>query len=177
VVGVALGFAGVAVAIGYEALAQFDLRSLAQLAVIGATISYAVAGVWARIRLTGIAAASAAAGMLVCSSAIMIPAALWFDGVPTLGYSLEAFASLGYLAVFASGIAYILYFRLLARIGVGNTSVVTLLAAPVAILLGAVLLGETLNPSAYLGFALLTIGLLALDGRLAARVARRRPAG
>ena len=42
---------------------------------------------------------------------------------------------------------------------------VTLLVPPIAIVLGAVVLGETLHPRAYLGFGLLTVGLLILDGR------------
>lgn len=175
--GVGLGFAGVATAIGVEVLDQFDLRSLAQLAVIGASLSYAVSGAWARVHLTGIAPEAAAAGMLTCSSAMMIPAMLLTDGVPTLDYSLAAFASLGYLAVFASAVAYIVFYRLLASIGAANTSVVTLLVAPIAIVLGAVVLGESLRPAAYLGFALLTLGLLVLDGRLVSRVSRRGTAG
>lgn len=53
IIGVVLGFFGVAVAIGLENFKNFDLRSLAQLAVIGGTVAYAVAGVWARKNLVG----------------------------------------------------------------------------------------------------------------------------
>ncbi|MCR8726336.1 DMT family transporter [Frigidibacter sp. ROC022] len=176
VLGVALGFAGVATATGLEALSQLDLRSLAQLAVILASFCYAISGAWARVRLTGIAPEAAAAGMLTCSALIMVPATLLIDGVPTLDYSMPAVAALAYLAVFASAVAYMIFYRLLARIGAANTSVVTLLVAPIAIVLGAVVLGETLRPAAYAGFALLSLGLLVLDGRLAAWVGRMRAA-
>lgn len=53
--GVALGFLGVATAFGLGSLAQFDLRSAAQLAVVAGTISYALAGVWARTSLKDLA--------------------------------------------------------------------------------------------------------------------------
>jgi drug/metabolite transporter (DMT)-like permease len=171
--GVALGFAGVAVAIGIENLAALDLRSLAQLAVIGASVSYAVSNVWARLMMQGIPPVTAAAGMLSCSSAMMLPLALLVDGVPDFGYALTTWAALGWLALMSSALAYILFYRILAQIGAGNTSVITLLVAPVAILLGAVVLGEALRPAAYLGFALLTAGLLVLDGRLVTRLTRR----
>lgn len=53
-IGSLLGFAGVATAIGLENLRSFDITSLAQLAVIGGTISYAFASVWARVKLAGL---------------------------------------------------------------------------------------------------------------------------
>ena len=61
-IGVALGFAGVATAIGWDTLLSFDIRSLAQLAVLGGTLSYAVAGAWGRARLRGYPPEVAAAG-------------------------------------------------------------------------------------------------------------------
>ena len=60
--GVALGFAGVVTAIGWGALADIDVRSLAQLAVLAGTLSYALAGAWARATLGGLRAEVAAAG-------------------------------------------------------------------------------------------------------------------
>ena len=59
-----------------------------------------------------------------------------------------------------------LYYRLLTQVGSGNLMLVTLLVAPIAIVLGTVVLGESLQPSAYAGFALLAIGLIVLDGRI-----------
>jgi drug/metabolite transporter (DMT)-like permease len=50
--------------------------------------------------------------------------------------------------------------------GSGNLMLVTLLIPPFAIVLGAVLLGEQLRPAAFVGFALLALGLLILDGRI-----------
>ena len=75
-VGVTLGFLGVATAIGLDNLRDFDLRSLAQLAVLAGTVSYALAGAWARKYLTGLAPQVAAAGMLTGSTILTIPIAI-----------------------------------------------------------------------------------------------------
>ncbi len=65
--------------------------------------------------------------------------------------------------------AYLLYYRVLGMAGAGNLSLVTLLTAPVAIILGAVMLGEALPPRAFAGFALIAAGLIVIDGRLLRR--------
>ncbi|WP_298433228.1 DMT family transporter [uncultured Jannaschia sp.] len=169
--GVCTGFLGVATAIGLHNLAAFDLRSLAQLAVVGGTVCYALAGVWARLRLKGLAPQVQAAGMLTGSTLLMIPAALWIDGV-VIPSQADTWLAILYYAVVATALAYLLYFRILAAAGSGNTMLVTLLVAPVAIVLGALVRDEVLAPSVYLGFALLALGLVILDGRLLRR--RRR---
>lgn len=165
-VGVLLGFAGVATAIGLDNLRSLDLRSLAQLAVVAGTVSYAAAGVWARKTLAGQPPQLAAAGMLTGSSLIMIPLAWTLEGAPSARLTPTTLLAIGYMAVIATAFAYLLYYRVLAMAGSGNLMLVTLLVAPVAILLGAWLRDEALNPAAYWGFALLGLGLLVLDGRI-----------
>lgn len=164
--GVLLGFAGVATAVGADALATFDLRSFGQLAVLGAAFSYALAGAWARKHLSGLSPVVAAAGMLSGSALIMVPAALVLDGPPDLALAPRTWAAIAYYALVATAFAYLLYYRVLAMAGAGNLLLCTLLIPPVAILLGALVLGEALAPRAFLGFALLALGLLTLDGRL-----------
>ena len=164
--GVMLGFLGVATAIGLGSLATFDLRSLAQLAVILGTFSYALAGSWARARLRGVSPLVAAAGMLTGSTLIMLPLARLVDGPLPLEMAPDTLAAVAYYAFVSTAFAYLLYYRILASAGAGNLLLVTLTVAPVAIVLGAVVRGETLGPDAYAGFALLAAGLLLLDGRL-----------
>jgi drug/metabolite transporter (DMT)-like permease/opacity protein-like surface antigen len=174
--GVTLGFLGVATAIGPGALLALDLRSLAQLAVIAGTLSYALAGSWARATLSGLAPQVAAAGMLTGSSLVAIPAALFVEGPPALDLAPATLAAIAYYALAATALAYLLYYRVLAAAGSGNLLLCTLLIAPVAIVLGALVRDETLAPAAYAGFALLALGLLVLDGRLSARL-RPSPPG
>ena len=171
-VGVLLGFGGVAVAIGVETLREIDLRALAQLAVLGGAVSYAFAGVWARKRLTGLAPQVAAAGMLTASTVIMVPLAWAVDGPIRLDLAPRTWLAIGYYAVCATAVAYLLYYRVLALAGSGNLMLVTLMIPPVAIVLGAWVLEESLDPNAYAGFALLALGLVIIDGRLIDRSGR-----
>ncbi|MDU9003187.1 DMT family transporter [Sedimentitalea todarodis] len=167
--GVGLGFLGVATAIGLSNLATFDLRSTAQLAVLAGTVSYAFASAWARARLGHLPPQIAAAGMLTGSTLILLPAALVIDGPISLDLQPVTWAAIAYYALIATAGAYLLYYRVLAMAGSGNLMLVTLLIPPVAIILGALVLGEELHPRAYAGFALLALGLLILNGTLGKR--------
>jgi|TARA_B110000908_G_scaffold171273_1_gene233439 drug/metabolite transporter (DMT)-like permease len=165
-IGVILGFFGVAVAIGLDNFRSFDLRSLAQLAVIGGTVAYAIAGVWARKRLVGMPPQMAAAGMLTGSTVIMLPLVYFIEGPLTFDLQPRTMLAIGYYAIIATAFAYLLYYRVLAMAGSGNLMLVTLLVAPLAITLGAVVLDEKLGANAYLGFGILALGLIILDGRM-----------
>lgn len=168
-IGVGLGFSGVTLAIGAGRLTDFDPRSLAQLAVLGGTLSYALASAWARARLGGLAPQVAAAGMLTGSTLILLPAALVIDGPVTLALLPVTWAAIGYYALVGTAGAYLLYYRVLAMAGSGNLMLVTLIIPPVAIVLGALVLGEELTPGAFAGFALLALGLAVLNGWIGRR--------
>ncbi|MBF9029730.1 EamA family transporter [Rhodobacterales bacterium HKCCE3408] len=164
--GVAIAFGGVVVAIGPSALSGLDLRSLAQLAVIGGTLSYAIAASWARAQLSQLDPEVAAAGMLTGSSLLLLPLARLVDGAPVMPALPATWLAIGYFSVIGTSVAYLLYYRILRVAGSGNAMLVTLLIPPVAILLGAAVLHERLAPSAFAGFALIALGLLVLDGRV-----------
>ena len=171
-IGVTTGFFGVATAIGLANLTHFDLRSIAQLAVVGGTLSYALAGVWARKTIGHLKPQVAAAGMVTGASLVMIPLAWIIEGPITLNLAPATWLAIGYYAIIATAVAYLLYYRVLALAGSGNLMLVTLTVAPVAIILGAVTLGEALPLNAYVGFGILALGLIILDGRLLSRLKR-----
>ena len=164
--GVALGFTGVAMAMGVGHLFALDPRSLGQIAILGASVSYACAAAYGRVALKGLRPEVSAAGMVTGAALVMIPLALWREGVPTFGYAPATWAALAYLALMASALAYLLYYAVLQVAGAGNLSLVTLLIPPFAIALGALTYGEALPLAAYLGFGVLALGLLILDGRI-----------
>lgn len=176
IVGAVFGLAGVAAIMGVDLLAGFDLRNLAQLAVLGAALSYAFASVWGKVALSGIAPQVNALGMLTGSTILMIPVVLMVDGVPAVSLSLPVWGSLLGMAVLSTALAYLLYFAILVRAGAANLMLVTLMIPPFAIGLGAAFLGETLEQEAILGFALIAMGLLITDGR-ALHLLRRRGQG
>jgi drug/metabolite transporter (DMT)-like permease len=177
VLGVAMGFLGVATAIGLTHLTQLDPRSLAQISALLATLYYGFAGIWGRKKLADCAPAVAAAGMLTCSALMSLPLAYVVEGPISLTLSAPTWAAIAYGAALGTAGAYLLYYRLLATAGSGNLLLVTLLVPPFAILLGTLFLGETLHPRAFAGFALLTLGLLVLDGRLFFYLRRRQTSG
>jgi drug/metabolite transporter (DMT)-like permease len=164
--GVTMGFLGVVLAIGVDSLRTLDLRSVAQLAVIAGTLSYAFAGAWARARLSGLSPVVAAAGMLTASGLVMVPLALFADGPPAMPQSPATVLAVAYYALVSTALAYLLYYRVLRMAGSGNLLLCTLMIPPVAILLGALVRDETLHAGAFAGFGLLALGLLVIDGRL-----------
>ena len=163
--GVGLGFAGVAVMIGIEALSGLGGELLAQLAIVGAAICYACTGIFGR-RFSGIRPSNIAAGQLTMTSIMMLPVVLLVDRPWTLPMpSGPSIAAVLCLALASTAVAYILYFRILASSGAVNLLLVTFLIPVSAIALGTGLLGETLQVQHVVGMALIGLGLAAIDGR------------
>ena len=163
--GAGLGFLGVAVLIGAESLRNLDPTNLAELAVLGAAASYAAAGVWGR-RLRHLSIDVAAAGMLGASTLILLPVALLVEHPWRAAPTLSSLVAVAALAALSSAVAYLLYFRLLTRVGPTNLLLVTFLLPVVALALGAVFLGERAEPRDLGGLALILAGLAAIDGRI-----------
>ena len=166
IIGAALGIAGVAFIMGPSALTDFNPGNLAQLAILGATLSYAFAGVWGKIALAGQTPLMNALGMLLGSTLLMIPIVLVFDGPPNLELSASVWGALLGMAALSTALAYVLYFAILVRAGTANLLLVTLLIPPFAIGLGVVFLGEKMGPEAWIGFAIIALGFAVTDGRL-----------
>lgn len=167
-VGVIIGFAGAVVMIGPGILTGFDARILAPLAVLVAALSYAFAGVFGRrFKTLGVDPVITAAGQVTASAIMLTPVMLVVDQPWTLAMpGPVTLASLAGLAVLSTGLAYILYFRILASSGATNLMLVTFLIPVSAILLGALILDERLAPIQFAGMALIGLGLIAIDGRM-----------
>jgi drug/metabolite transporter (DMT)-like permease len=172
--GVVLGLGGVAVMVGGDAVAALGVNVAAQLACLGAAVSYAFAGVFGRrFRALGVPPLATAAGQTTASSLMLIPVMLLVDRPWTLPMpSLAALLALAGVALLSTALAYILYFRILASAGATNLLLVTFLIPVSAVLLGVLLLGESLAPKHLMGMALIGLGLAAIDGRLWRRLRR-----
>ena len=108
-------------------------------------------------------------GMVTASSFLMIPTAFFYDGLPKLSLSVTVWAALLSIAILSTAVAYMLYFATLVRAGAANLMLVTLLIPPFAIALGALFLGEQIQPQAWLGFAIIGGGFAITDGRVLRR--------
>ncbi|WP_300064732.1 DMT family transporter [uncultured Roseobacter sp.] len=173
IIGAALGIAGVAFIMGPSALTEFNPSNLAQLAILGATLSYAFAGVWGKTALAGQPPLMNALGMLVGSTALMIPIVFMFDGLPSLSLSVGVWGALIGMAVLSTALAYFLYFAILVRAGAANLLLVTLLIPPFAIGLGVLFLGEEIGLEAWIGFAIIALGFAVTDGRIVSFLFRK----
>ena len=173
-IGVVVGFVGVATMIGPDLLTSGE-SIVPQLACIAASLCYALAGVWARrFRPMGLKPLKVATAQLLVGALVMTPVSLtvaepWIGGSP----SLAALGAITVLALACTALGYVLYFRLIDSAGATNATLVTLLVPPIAILLGALFLGELLNGTQFLGFAFTALGLAVIDGRLIAAVRRK----
>ena len=164
--GVLLGIAGVAVIVGPSVLAELGAALAAQLAVLGAAFSYALAGIFGR-RFNGLPPATIAAGQTSASTLLLLPLVLLidrpFDLAPPGGITISAILA---LALLSTALAYIIYFRVLALAGATNLLLVTLLIPVTALLLGALVLGERITLPQSAGMVLIGISLLVIDGRI-----------
>jgi drug/metabolite transporter (DMT)-like permease len=166
--GAVCGLFGVAIMIGPQLVDGLGGSVPAELAILGAAVSYAFASLFGRrFRRLGIDPIATATGQITASSLVLIPLALVVDRpwtLPTPG--IATFAAIAAIASLSTALAYILYFRILAGAGATNVVLVTLLAPVSSILLGAVFLNEHLEFRHFVGLALIGLGLACIDGRL-----------
>jgi drug/metabolite transporter (DMT)-like permease len=166
-IGIGIGFVGVAVLVGPSLLLDPGRAALAKVACIAASVSYGFASVFGRrFAREGVSPLSATFGQIITSSLVIFPIALFFHPVATLAAApVEVYLALLGLGIVSTAFAYVLFYKILARAGAINVSLVTLLVPVSATILGALVLDETLTPMQGLGMALISIGLLVMDGR------------
>ena len=162
--GVAFGFAGVVVMMAGEDLGG---ELPAMLACLGAALSYGLAGVWGRrFRAAGVTPLQTAFGMVMASALCLTPVWLVVDQPWSLGWPgwSPVLAVVG-LASLSSALAYLIFFRILARAGATAISLVTFLIPFSAAGLGWLVLGERLELRHFLGLALILGGLGLIERR------------
>jgi drug/metabolite transporter (DMT)-like permease len=163
--GVLLGMAGVAIVIGVSALQGLGLQPLAQLAVIGASVSYAIAAIWTR-RFAGMPAAVTAAGAMACAAAITVPLSLVLDRPWALAPSGKGLLALACLSLLSTALAMLIYFRLVQTLGAVGTTSGSYLRAGFSVVLGMLVLDESFAWPAVLGMVLIVAGVAGANGQL-----------
>ena len=166
--GVLTGMGGVGLMMGLDSMESSGFHLLGQSAILLAAFSYGLAGVYGkRFAQLEIPPLATATGQLCSSSMILIPLTLWIDQPWTMAMpSIEGMGSLLGIALLSTALAYVIYFRLLKTAGATNLLLVTLLIPVSAIILGVFLLDESLEPQHLSGMAVISLGLLIMDGRL-----------
>jgi drug/metabolite transporter (DMT)-like permease len=159
--GVLAGMAGVCLIVGVQAFHGLGEQLVAQLAVVAATICYAGGAIFSR-GFKGLDPMAPAAGSLLCGAAILIPASLLLDRPWTLAPSPGSTLALLALAIFSTALAFVIYFRLVLTLGSIATTAQSYLRVPIGVAIGAVFLGETLSPTAWIGLACVVVGVAAM---------------
>jgi drug/metabolite transporter (DMT)-like permease len=152
--GVVLGFGGVVLLVGFD-LSGGEHAVAGGLAVVGASACYGLGGLYAGRRFPGLETPLVALGTLVWATLFVLP----FGVAAASSPSWEALASVLYLGVAATGVAYLLYFGLIAGAGASKAVLVTYLVPSLALVYGAVFLDEEVTALSLAGLALVLAGV------------------
>jgi len=161
-IGVVLGISGTCLIIGFNAFHSAGSDLIAQLAVVLASVCYAMAAIFGR-NFRGLDPMMPAAGSLISGAAILIPFSLVIDRPWTLSVSFASIAALLALSVFSTALAFVIYFRLVHRLGSVATTSQAYLRVPIGVGIGAVFLGERFSPTVLAGLLLVVAGVFAMS--------------
>ena len=143
IMGLVIGFIGVALLAGDQASFKPGGSGWAILACLVATTCYAIAASYTRKYLMGVPPMATSTGSMIGAAlGLSVPALLsWPANTP----SLQAWGSVLFVAILCTGVAYVLYFRLIEAAGPSKTLTVTFMIPVFAIVYGVLFLGEELT--------------------------------
>lgn len=171
-VGVLAGFAGVIVLLGVD-LSGSRAALLGGLAVVLAGLGYAVGGFIAKRRLSHVPPLGVAASVMVASTVLMAPVAL--AGLPGSAPGAGPVAAVIGLGTVGTGVAFAIFYDLIATVGPARAFVVTYIAPGFAVVYGAVLLDERITPAVVIGLALIVGGSWLAAGGRAGKAPQAQP--
>ena len=169
--GLAIGFAGVVMLASDGADFRSGGSGWAIVACLVATLCYGIAASFTRRYLADIRPLALATGSQISATAVLaVPAAtLWPASMP----SVSAWLAILTVGVLCTGVAYILYFRLIALAGPAKTLTVTFLIPAFALLYGVLLLGEHVTAWMLVSGVVIVFGTALSTGWLGGRLQRR----
>ncbi len=167
--GLTIGFAGV-IGLAWEKASFHPGGSgWAVVACLGAAMLYGLSANYTKKRLQGVAPMAVAAGsQLSAALALAVPALLWWPAAMPSG---RAWLMVALLALLCTGLAYLMYFRLIAHVGAANAIAVTFLIPAFAVLWGWLFLGEPLTAAMAIGCAVILLGTALATGVITPRTA------
>ncbi len=163
--GLLLGFVGVGVAAGLGASDLSGSSLAGEAAVIGAGASYAVAIVYAKRHLGPLPPLVAAAGQLVMATVLALPLAVLTTAREGLDLTPRRVLAVCLLGVLGTGVAYVLFYRVIADLGPTMAAAVTYLAPIMAVTVGLLFLHEAFHWRLLAGGALIIGGIVLLNGQ------------
>jgi len=178
-VGVAVGLVGVAILVGFDPAALAGGSLAAELALVGATASYAIGGVYARRMVHSLRPMIPALFQVLFAFLMSTTLAFVFERPFEAPITVETGFAILWLGALGSGIAYLVFFRLLQAWGATRTSLVAYLLPIVGIALGALVLQEAVDLRLLVGTALIIGGIFVVNSRFGATplFSRESPSG
>ena len=174
VIGTLIGIIGVILVIGIDALTEITLTSLSQLAILIATISYALGSVWGKTRLLSYKPLDIACGTLLVGSVIVAPIMVLVDGIPVLAaFEWKFITILIGLSIAGTAFAYVIYYRILELAGASSLMLVTIIVPIFAVSFDAIILSKWISAQTLGGFVIISLGLSLIDGRIWRLIAKR----
>ena len=161
-IGATLGLVGVVLIVGVDVLAGLGQQVLAQLAALAGAILYAFAALNGR-RFSGLAPVVTATCTVLWGTVFLVPAALLLEQPWALTPSTESLLAAAAMTLFSTVFAFLIYFRLIKTLGSLGTASQAFLRAGVSVLLGVIILGETLTPMVAVGVSLAILGVIAIN--------------
>lgn len=169
VVGVVIGLVGVAILVGFDPAALAGGSLMAELALVGATASYAIGGVYARRMVRGLRPMIPALFQVAFAFVMVTVLAFLFERPFEAPITAETAFAIAWIGFFGSGLAYLVFFRLLHDWGATRTSMVAYLLPIVGIALGALILQEPIHAGLLIGTALVIGGIGVVNSRMGSR--------
>jgi drug/metabolite transporter (DMT)-like permease len=160
VLGIVLGFIGVGLLMWPELREGVQASLWGQLAIVGSSISYAVASIFAHQRLGDQPPFVSAAGQFTMGFVYILPLSLLVERPFNLSPSWTALASWATLALLGTVVAYAIYYVLLQRTSATFTTTVTYIVPINGLILGALILGEYIHPELFISLGLILSGVL-----------------
>jgi drug/metabolite transporter (DMT)-like permease len=168
-VGLLVGFVGVAILVGLDLTDLGSANAVGELALIGATISYAIGNVYAKRYVHGLRPMVPALMQVFFGLVITATLAFATEHPLDVAWTPESLVSVFWLGLLGSGLAYLAYFRTLQRWGATRTSLVAYLLPIWGIGLGALVLSEPITPNMIVGAALIIGGIALVNSRYGTR--------
>ncbi|OZI72152.1 DMT family transporter [Bordetella genomosp. 12] len=156
VLGLAIGFLGIVVLVWDKLQFQQGGTGPAVLAAIAAPLFYGIAANWTKRFLSGVDALANATGSMLSATLVLLPLAIahW----PEQAVSSQAWIATVLLAVLCTGVAYVIFFRLILVLGPTAAVSVTFLVPVFGVFWGVTLLGEDLTPRMITGAGIILAG-------------------
>jgi drug/metabolite transporter (DMT)-like permease len=153
ILGLVMGLVGVAVLVGWDPVPLSPVVLLSVGAMLAASFSYAVGGVYVKRTFAGVPPLAMAIGQQAGAAFLLLPLATLSlpEEAPPLPAVLSALA----LTLLSTTVAYLLYFRLIENVGPTKTLTVTFLIPVFGLLFGVVLLGEPVGVGTLVGFGII----------------------